>query len=362
MKGPRLIAAEPACNQWCQQNVYDYIRSHLQSVGSRLGRSIDFRRQDLSGASALSASGSRSHATIDLKDASDRLSTWHVQAMFRANLTLLNAMAASRTRYLRNDIDRRQPTIHKLRKFATMGSALTFPVQSIAFCIIALTACCYARNKGAEHWADFCTEVRVFGDDIIIPDWAYTTMLELLEHLQFKVNTSKSFAGKNFRESCGVDGFQGYDVTPVKVKTFADADRPGSVISAVDTSNLFHKKGMWRTAQALRSSVDGLASRLIPIVQTGSGFWGDESFVGHSLQHLKRRWNYDYQRMETRAYQPKAVKRESSRFEGYANLLQYFTEDPSGTIMSDWTSGYAGTADAGISRRWVAFGGDEISL
>jgi len=356
MKGPRLIAAEPSSNQWCQQNVLDYICGHLQRQETRLGGSIDFRRQDLSGASALSASESRSHATIDLKDASDRLSCWHVEAMFRGNSSLLNAMAACRTRYIYNAIDHKRPKIHKLRKFATMGSALTFPVQSLVFCIIALTACCKARGLDEKHWAKFVPEVRVFGDDIIIPEWAYTTMLELLEHLRFKVNTAKSFADGNFRESCGVDGFKGYDVTPVKVKAFAESDRPGSVISAVDTANLLHKKGLWYTAEALRSSVDKLISRLVPVVQTGSGFWGDESFVGPKLDHLKRRWNHDLQRVEMRAFQPKAVSRKSRRFESHANLLQYFTEDPSGSVITNWASGFIDVADAGISRRWVAFG------
>jgi len=355
MKGPRLIAAEPSSNQWCQQNVLDYICGHLRRPGTSLGKSIDFRRQDLSGASALSASESRSHATIDLKDASDRLSCWHVEAMFRGNISLLNAMAACRTRYIYNALDRKHPKIHKLRKFATMGSALTFPIQSIVFCVIALTACCKARGLDERHWASFCSEVRVFGDDIIIPEWAYETMLELLEHLRFKVNESKSFANGYFRESCGVDGFRGYDVTPVKVKTFAESDRPGSVISAVDTANLLHKKGLWYTAEALRSSVDKLISRLVPVVQTGSGLWGDESFVGQKLDHLKRRWNNDLQRTEMRVFQPKAVCRRSSRFESHANLLQYFTEDPSSSDISDWASGYVDVADAGRSRRWVAF-------
>lgn len=354
MKGPRLIAAEPVCNQWCQQSLANYVSEVLRSKGQHLGRSIDFRRQDLSGAAALTASRTLQYATLDLKDASDRLSTWHVLTLFRRHPAFRDAIAASRTRYLANTKFRRSPKLHKLRKFATMGSALTFPIQSIVFTILCLTACLAARGEGAEKWTDYLEEVRVFGDDLIVPQWAYMRVLKMLEYARFKVNADKSFAGSNLRESCGVDGFRGYDVTPVKLKTFADSRRPGSVISAVDSANLFMMKGLWHTAAAIRSSVDPLLSKSIGIVRTGSGVWGDKTFCQGPLPSpRKSRWNKDRQTLEIHVLQPKAVGGRSSRFEGYANLLQFFTEDPTSSFLAEWESGLFSVTEAGYTRRWV---------
>jgi hypothetical protein len=325
-----------------------------------LSRSIDFERQDISGQMALDASLDGVNATLDLSDASDRLSCWTIQRIFRRNISVLNAVIACRTRYLYNDVDKKHPTVTELRKFATMGSALTFPLQSITFVCMALAAGWIAdRHLAFNTFNAAPTEtqlsalagrVRVYGDDIIVPVHWLEGLARIFELVGLKVNESKTFSGMNFRESCGVDGYKGYDVTPVKVKAFYRASEPASAISVLDTCNLLFTKGMWHTAEALRRTVR-LGS--IPVVYADSGVWGDVSFCGFRLDHLRTRWNDRLQHYEYQMVQPKAKTKRSHRSETAANLLQFFTEDPTDSELSIWESGLSAVEEAGISRRWV---------
>ena len=364
-KGPRLIAAEPTANQWAQQCIADFLTAKIAEdarlpAGRRtLSASLDFRDQSKNGRLALESSRTAAYATVDLKEASDRLSCWLVQRLWRKNYSVLGAMIASRTRFLLNSVDKKQPAITELRKFATMGSALTFPIQSIAFFVLSISAGLYTRKLDAKHWKTLCKEVRVFGDDIIVPrDWL-ENLVHLLHMVGLKENPQKTFGGSNFRESCGVDAFRGYDVTPVKIKAFPTESRPGTVVSAIDTANNLFLRGLWHASKAYRSLVPPALSSRILTVRTGSGVWGDQSFVGSDVPSRKR-WNDDLHRYEVSALQPISVKsrrHSSSRFEGYANLLQFFTEDPTDQFLSDWQSGLSSVAEAGIGRRWVAVEG-----
>lgn len=144
LKGPRLIASEPVAHQWCQQSIKDYLT--LRITKTPIGRSIHFRDQTENQEFAKRASHTQSHATIDLSEASDRLSCWVVERAFRRLPSLVLALHASRTRWVANAIDRKSPQFHKLRKFACMGSACTFPVQSVVFSILAHASLCFTRG------------------------------------------------------------------------------------------------------------------------------------------------------------------------------------------------------------------------
>lgn len=356
-KGPRLIAAEPAANQWCQQNLLSFINERLESAANVAGKSIAFRRQDLSGNMAILASKTGRLATVDLKSASDRLTCWVVQRLWRANLPVLNAMVASRTRFMSQSIDKKHDSHLRLRKFATMGSALTFPVQSLAFYVMAIASGTYSEDVAvtSSSIAKLGRKVRVYGDDMIVPvDWVESLDL-LMSTLFLKLNRDKTFTGKNFRESCGSDGFQGYDVTPVKIKTVPEDSKPSTLVSCVDTANLLHKKGLWHTAHALRSLGSDTGLRPPLVARTGTA-WGDKTFVDEIPRPVKVRWNVNLHRYETAVLQPKAVGKQSSRSEGSANLLQFFTEDPYDPLATNhgsWESGLVTTSEAGFCRRWV---------
>jgi hypothetical protein len=60
--------------------------------------------------------------------------------------------------------------------------------------------------------------VSVYGDDIIIPTYAYEHLIQLLTALGFVINRDKSFGTGAFRESCGADYYYGINVRPFFLK------------------------------------------------------------------------------------------------------------------------------------------------
>lgn len=356
MRGPRLIAGEPTANQWAQQGLAHELVRTIRRWPDDIGASITFHRQSNSAYMALSGSRTAKLSTIDLSSASDRLSCWLVQRLFRGNLSLLRLLANTRTRFLSNRVDKKMPTVVELKKFATMGSALTFPVQSISFFILTVAAVCYSRGWGPDGWRRACRGVQVYGDDIVVPTDSQECLRGLLSAVGLKVNTTKSFAGLTFREACGIEAFCGYDITPAKPRHLFNADGTISLIACVDVSNLLHERGLWYAAAAVKS-LAGVVGPL-PMTRIGGGAWGDRSFVdpwnsGEYLLPARKRWDHDLQKTVYQFIQPKAKKNSVDRFEGVGNLLQYFTEDPSSQILTTWESGLVSATDAVITRRWV---------
>lgn len=323
LKGPRLIASEPVSHQWCQQMIMDFLVNRLSSTP--IADSIHFNDQNHNRELARKASQSQSHVTIDLSSASDRLSCWTVERLFRRNASLLDALQSSRTRWVHNTIDKKSPFFAKLRKFACMGSACTFPVQSYAFAIMAIGTLLYVRGipPTIASVRKASKEVRVFGDDMIVPADVWEIFQGVLGYLQLKVNPLKTFAIGKFRESCGLDAYDGHDVTPVYSITYPDVTRPGSIMSCVDTHNNFLLGGYDVVAAYIRSRV---ASRQYPIAEVpiGSGCFGWFSYHAKMEPWFKYRWNQLLQRDE---YLLVSLKGKSNRMqvEDDASLLQFFT-------------------------------------
>jgi len=321
-KSPRLIASEPTEHQWCQQVIRHFMVSRLKSIfGTDF---VCFERQDLSGQMALKASLDRSLATVDLSSASDRLSCWLVERIFRRNKSLLHCLHAARTRYIRDTIS---PTVSfiKLKKFASQGTATTFPVQTFVFLCIALGV----SIDGRVTWDKIRRlrhQVRVFGDDIIIPNARYVPMTKVLVALGLKVNENKSFHIGHFRESCGTDGFKGYDITPIKPKIVI-GDSPASRQAMLDTTNNLFYKGYWNASEVCKSTLGDSRLRRLPIVGRDSGFTGLASYCGPDISHLPRRWNEWLHRWEFRVIEF-STRVDRVQYGERPALLQYFTEAP----------------------------------
>jgi hypothetical protein len=307
---------------------------------------ICFKDQDLSGRMALKASLDRSLATIDLSSASDRLSCRTVERVFRMNYPLLRALHAVRTRYIRVE-DKDSRFFIKLKKFASQGTATTFPVQSLVFLIIALGVCI----QGKVNWRNLrklSGKVRTFGDDIIIPNSRYADVATVLQVLGLKVNMEKSFHKGFFRESCGVDAYKGYDVTPVKPSVVTSSG-PQSRMAVIDTSNNLFKKGMWHASTVIESTLGNHLLRRLPIVGRDCGTVGRHSFSGRYVDHLSTRWNHTLHRQEWRVWGIKSRSRRLPTGERFA-LLQYFTEAPYSQIF--WENGIAERAAVRDNYRW----------
>lgn len=341
LKVPRLIAAEPTEHQWCQQNIWHYLRTRTEKTW--LGRFVRFNDQTLNQALSKRGSTDGSLATLDLSEASDRVTCHFVGQLFRSNLGLLRALQSTRTRRVGQDINPDVPSVFCLKKFSTMGSACTFPVESLSFLAIALAVTITSQQRviqpltGRMMLSKILSneeKVAVFGDDIVIPVDVRELMVRALEVFHFKVNTNKSFWNGNFRESCGVDAFRGVDISPEFWRSPPRSD-PESIASTLTVSNNFYRRGYWHTAEYIASTIRRSS---IATVKVGSGAFGRESFLGLNLRGLSRRVHLGLQKEQVRLLTIKSqLKRLPTGCDSM--LLQYFTEAPG--PYCPWTAGVA---------------------
>jgi len=346
-KGPRLIAAENTSNMWCQQILRRFVETGV-SKHPILKSMIHFRDQTINQKAALKASIDRKSWTVDLSSASDRVSCRFVERMFRKNSFFLHGLIAARTPQIKQVIDKRHPDVYSLRKYTTMGSACTFPIETVIFLTFCISSILIVRGQQAtsKNIARLASETRVFGDDIIIPNDSGQVLEILLTHFDFKVNQSKTHRNGSFRESCGMEAYEGHDVTPAYILQVPDARKPETIISAVECSNNFYKKGWWRTAAYIKSIVP---RGNIPVVHRTSGCFGFTSNL-HPENPKRVRWNEDLHVYETLITQPKAVSKKF-KIRNESALLQFFTEEPDPTVM--WESGVAQKPRLRLEKRWV---------
>ena len=205
-RGPRTISCEPKELMFLQQGV---ARNLMRLFCKRSHSRINFVDQDVNGSIALASSESGEYATIDLKDASDRVSTQLVMAVFPEwTHKYLLALRSYSTKLPDGSL------FEGHRKYAPMGSALCFPIESACFWALAVLASIKSGLSADEAMAS----TYVYGDDIIIRPQAYDHLVRTFEKFALKVNYSKSYVDGPFRESCGVDAWNGIKVTPFKIK------------------------------------------------------------------------------------------------------------------------------------------------
>ncbi len=269
LKSPRIIAVEPTAMQYAQQSLALTLIESMK--GSRLTRHIDFTDQSVNREHARKGSIDRSVSTIDLSEASDRVSLSLVSAVFSSDPELLALLLAFRSRKVLIPKTTLRPRhLMELKKYSTSGSALTFPVETLVFFILALSALVkedlhrYRTLKTAIY--ALAQSVSVFGDDIVAPSHTCSRIIRDFDALGLKVNSGKTFWKGSFRESCGGDYFRGTDVTPIYIRHMlpSSSRESDSVCSSVATANLFFSKGLWYTADCMRKAVDSI--RPLPVV------------------------------------------------------------------------------------------------
>jgi len=348
LKAPRIIAIEPVCMQYTQQSISQALVEAIEhSVIA--GGHVNFRDQTVNQRMAISASASGEYATLDLSSASDRVPYSVAIRMFDCNPELQGAVAATRTTRAQMP----DGSILELKKFASMGSALCFPVEAMYFYTICIAALlrkyklpvtfrnCYAVSRN----------VYVYGDDIIIPTHDAEFVIQHLHDHMCKVQTSKSFWTGKFRESCGADAYDGVVVTPTYVKKTCpnDIGDASSLTSWVAASNSFYKRGYWQTASYLMKRCEAIMGTL-PIVGPRCAGLGKVSF-----QNLvsSERWNKGYQVFEVKTWCQSPVYRQD-KLEGHGALLKCLlkagSEEPSDAKHLERSVRHGAVA---LKRRWV---------
>lgn len=196
----RTIGMEATMNIFLQLAVDSIIRPLLRNWGYDLDSQE--KNQDL----ALEGSITNELSTLDLKGASDTVS------LLCCSL-LLPPLWMWFLLDLRSDVMVEDLTVngvkiqraYRLHKMSAMGNGYTFVLESLIFGAVVRVA---MRRSG------FWGKSAVYGDDIVCPRGAAPFVIELLEMLGFSLNKEKSFIEGPFRESCGKDFFNGYDVRP----------------------------------------------------------------------------------------------------------------------------------------------------
>lgn len=250
-RGPRIISCEPAVQQFKQQALMGYMVDRLERHPWTSGN-INFTDQSINAGLALKASVSREWATLDLKDASDRISVRLVNKLFKFAPDLLKDLLGTRTSHTKLPDGR----LIFLRKFAPMGSATCFPT---------LATCCYFPLVAALNVLTGypCFDlVKVYGDDIMVKTEFFNLAVSVLVSMGLAVNTSKSFHKGYFRESCGMDAYQGTDVTPVRFRAVPGSFSAMNLVSILATANQLYKNRLIESAELLYRLVEAVLGRL----------------------------------------------------------------------------------------------------
>jgi hypothetical protein len=272
LKTPRIIAIEPTCMQYMQQGVLTMVVQEMAGHDNPR-HFIQFESQEPNQRLAREGSLKGTLATLDLSEASDRVSNQHVRLLLANHRVLRDAVEATRSR--KADVPLRDGTTRTVRlaKFASMGSALCFPMEAMVFATVIFCGIEQARGRPLtkRDVKSFFGRVRVYGDDIVIPVEYVQSVIQELEAFGFRVNTDKSFWSGRFRESCGEEYYAGQSVKIARVGTLLPDSRRDvdELESTVSLRNQLDKLYFPETVRFL----DELIGKIIPfpaVLETSS--------------------------------------------------------------------------------------------
>lgn len=307
-RGPRLISCEPVDYQWVQQGLSKAI-VNLVERHPLTKWNVSFTDQKPNQFGALLGSKTGKYVTLDLKEASDRISFGLVRLLFPSHVFTCLASCRSSSTVLPNG------DIQPLLKFAPMGSSLCFPVLALSVWAI-LTA--------VAPDGDTRERIRVYGDDVIVPTAFAEDAMISLESFGLVINRDKSCTSGLFRESCGVDAFNGVNVTPVRFRTvWSSTPSPEVYTSYIAYANALRRKQYYTTYER----VAGELHRIYGAIPATDMLLACPSLdeVPDEMRPKRFRINHEFQRKEwlVRNVRSPVINK---RINGWEMLLRYFTE------------------------------------
>lgn len=199
----RTIGKGPDANVMMQLAVGYCLRRKLYMAGVNLNdQTINQRR-------ALAGSVSASYATVDLKSASNSVTTalvWQMVGNHSHDFVdprwylVMDALRTERVML-------GGKSVHVYQLFSCMGNGFTFELESLLFWALARATC---------EFLGIDPDVTVYGDDLVVPNDAVDLMEEVFGWCGLRFNRNKTFSNKEgplFRESCGKCYYNGVDVT-----------------------------------------------------------------------------------------------------------------------------------------------------
>jgi len=301
-KGPRLISAESAATQYLQQGQMKSLMRYIQRH-PLLSRSIKLSDQTFSQKLCKKAFDA-GMGTLDLSNASDTVSAALVWYLLSGVPRLRSQLFCTRSQYLLFGSE--EPV--RITAFSPMGSAVCFPVETLVFWAITMASVRHVQaswrtslsreGKGSLPLeSETASEIAVFGDDIIAPTYAFSTIIGTLETIGCQVNRSKTCYMTPFRESCGSEWYNSIDITITRNRRYYyDVTRKFVNYPVIlDLQRKFFLQGLERTAALLLQ----WAREISPVATIELGEHGSNIYrsldgcpKGHPHQGSMRYWLY----------------------------------------------------------------------
>lgn len=348
MSSPRVIVMEPTSVQYMQQAILTTLVETIESETSMIG----FSDQTVNRSMAREGSALRGLATLDLSEASDRVTYLQAASCFSVLPNIWEALDATRSAEVSLPLGLGKRSIGK---FASMGSAVCFPVEAVVF-LVAIFVAIRRYHRRADAGFDLTRSfvqkmegrVRVYGDDIIVPVDYLPDVYEVFALMGWKINVNKSFSKSFFRESCGGDYWRGEDITPVRVRQLFPTSirQTAEVQSLVSLRNQLYMAGYWRSASWLDDRIGTLFRGTFPIVEETSAALGRLSVSFRPLCQGTDR----YQRALVRAFVPRVVIPKNECSEIGALMKCFIAPGKS----DDHLLRSGRPVDASINRRWTS--------
>lgn len=281
IKCNRIVSSEPAMSMYAQLAACDDLVCQMHTIFKGHVSLNDQEKHN----QLLRLPGM---ATLDLSDASDHNSCNLVRAVLPQ---LWPVLAKVRSEYSRTPTGR----IFRLATFAPMGSGVCFPTMTL----VILGIICYAFKSWGYNWRRFLFSV--YGDDIIIPIWIAQYVMDLLDRAGYVINYAKSCWTGLYVESCGLELYRSYDVTPHYIRDPLEALSADTVEGLLNMGDLF----------------PNTAKQIFDI----------------SLPIKGLRWNRDLQESEA-LVRTTSVRAKLSKLDGYAGLNRWFSVGTSQDVQT----------------------------
>lgn len=320
-RGPRLISCEPLEYQWVQQALkgimVDTIEQHPLTSGY-----VNFTDQTIN--QRLSLEGSQhpyKWVTLDMKEASDRVSLELVEELFPKHW--FDALYASRS----PQTELPSGEIVQMCKFAPMGSAVCFPVEALVFWALSVATLHVKRHTPLEMAA---TTVYVYGDDIIVHQEDHLVIADTLPKFGLKLNSDKCCTAGPFKESCGMDAYEGHSVVPLRIRNVWYHRQEASLLASyVAFHNAAYKAGMHSVCDYLYSELQKIWRNRIPTVSDRNpgviAFVKEDQCNRGANSNCRSRWNNHLQRREIEGIRLKPVTITSRTF-GFELMLRVIAD------------------------------------
>lgn len=247
----RTICTEPICNMLFQKGIEATLLEGLQRVS---GIDLEHQQEKNRELARLGSIDGR-FGTIDLTSASDSMSNTLVDEFFPSQVVTWLKRTRSPVTILPDG------KVIELHMVSSMGNAFTFPLQTIFFASLVYGAYRVLGLTFDRPFKHSLGNFAVNGDDIIVLREAYDLVVRLLTLCGFSVNVDKSFNTTLFRESCGSDFLQGYNIRGVYVKTLRDENDAYSAINRLNAWSARHGIALPNTIGYLRR---GLKTLFVP--------------------------------------------------------------------------------------------------